>query len=203
MNPVGWQSIDDPYTNSHIVDTTAMTLDAMRSYLLSDEVRNDVANDVPLIIYLLGHGSATTGGGKFYLGPDQVLTPDTLAAWLNAYGDLSSGNSQIVVILDFCYSGEFQSKLRTMYTQNRAIVSASDGATPAYFVRGRCFSWHIWYDVYKGRDLATAFGHARDWSEANKPGANFANPQINCDNNGQYTTAADLAVAGDIYIGGN
>ncbi len=203
MNPVGWQSIDDPYTNSNIVDTTVMSLEVMREYLLSAAVRQDVANDVPLVIHLLGHGTSTQENGRFYLGPTEYLTPDTLAAWLDSYGDLTSGNSQIILLLDFCYSGAFQTRLRTLFQQNRFVITSSDAANTAYFSRGRSFTWTVWYDVHKGEDLATAFTHAQQWSVDNAPGANQANPLLNADLNSQYNTPADLALAQEVYIGGS
>jgi hypothetical protein len=202
MNPIGWQSLSDPYVNSNIVDTTAVTLGAMRKFILSDAVKNDVQNSVPLIIYLLGHGSSALNNGRFYLNKTEFLTPDTLSAWLDSYGDLPS-TAQIIVILDFCYSGSYQTKLRTALTQNRAIISSSDAANTAYFSAGKCFAWNIWNDVYQGRDLATAFTDALEWSNANAPGANKANPQLNCDKNGTYNAAADYAIAKTIFIGGS
>ncbi|NLG18605.1 MAG: hypothetical protein GX556_14835 [Fibrobacter sp.] len=202
MNPVGWQSLSSPLINSKIVDTTKVTLNTMRSYLLSSAVKNDVKNSIPLVIYLLGHGSSSLNNGKFYLNEEEYLTPDTLAAWLDSYGDLEP-SSQIVVILDFCYSGTFLSKLRTVYTQNRVVISSSDRSNAAYFSLGKSFGWSIWNSVYLGKDLASAFNNALQWSDFNAPGANKANPLINCDNNGTYSNSLDMDIASNIYIGGS
>ena len=202
MNPIGWQSLSDPYVNSKIVDTTAVTLDALRKFILSNEVKNDVQNSVPLVMYLLGHGSSALNNGRFYLNKTEYLTPDTLAAWLDSYGDLPS-TAQIVVILDFCYSGSYHTKLRTSFEQNRAVITSSDASNAAYFSAGKCFGWNIWNDVYRGNNLADAFTDALDWSNTNAPGANKANPLLNCDKNGTYNANSDYDIAKTIYIGGS
>ncbi|NLG16323.1 MAG: choice-of-anchor D domain-containing protein [Fibrobacter sp.] len=202
MNPVGWQSLKDPFTDSKIVDNTTVTLDALRKFMLSNEVKNDVKNSVPLIVYLLGHGSSALNNGRFYLNKTEYLTPDTLAEWLDSYGDLPS-SAQVILILDFCYSGSFQSKLRTSVEQNRVVITSSDAANAAYFNMGKCFSWNIWNDVYRGKDLAEAFRDALNWSDASAPGTNKANPQINCDNNSAYSTNSDFNIAKTIFIGGS
>jgi hypothetical protein len=198
---VGWQSIEDPYRNSNIVDETDVTVDNLRSHLLSTDVASDVRNGVPLIIYLLGHGASARQDGRFYLNADEYITPDTLGAWLDSYGDLSD-ESRIVVLADFCYSGTFQGKLRTLYEQNRVVITSSDNQNTAYFSRGKSFGWTIWQDVYRGRDLATAFGNARDWSDMSAPGESEANPLLNADNDGDYNTTDDMAAASLVYIGG-
>ena len=174
----------------------------MRSYLLSESVKNDVQNSIPLVIYLLGHGSSSLNNGRFYLNKDEYLSPDTLAAWLDSYGDLEL-SSQIIVILDFCYSGTFLPKLRSAYTQNRIVISSSDGSNAAYFAWGKV-SAGISGMRYTQEKTSPVHSVVRfNGPDFSAPGANKANPLINCDNNGTYNNSLDMDIAKNVYIGGS
>jgi hypothetical protein len=200
MNPVGWQSVDDPYRNSGIVDDTHLTLQALHDHLKT--LKKDAQNHVPITLLFLGHGSASRQNGRFFLSPEESLSPDTLSAWLEEWGDLDAQDNQITVVLDFCYSGAFIPKLRTALQQKRFIITSSDENNLAYFIQGKSFSWSLFDQLDKGRNLADAFQAAKEWSDG-QSGVPLAHPQLNANNNLKGNEPEDAALSGSIYIGGS
>jgi len=202
MNPVGWQAIEgDPYKDSKIVDETSVTKEKFHARLQA--IAADIKNDVPLVIYLLGHGNASQQNAKFYLNDTSYIDPVTLNSWLDEFGDLTGNKSYITVILDFCYSGAFQSKLRTALDQNRVIITSSDATHTAYFARSKSFGTAIFNEVYRGKSLKSCFETAQFWSDQNAPGGAKAGPTINVNRNAVNNESVDLDLANNIYIGGS
>jgi hypothetical protein len=205
FNPIGWQSIGAGYkTNSNIVDETRMSVALLRDRILG--YRDRVRNGVPLLISLIGHGGrADQQNGKFYLGPKEFVTPDSLDAWLDTY-DSGTGDSlstPIVLVLDFCYAGTFIPKLRSS-TQNRLVITSSTADREAYYRDGLSFSYAFFKQIAKGGNLTQAWNAGKAWSDANAVSGQLqANPQANADLNDSPNDSADFARLSAVYIGGS
>ena len=208
FNPVGWQSIGGAYhENSNIVDETRMTGANLKERILGYKSR--VRNGVPLVMSFIGHGSRTEQNGKFYLSPTQFVTSDSLNAWLDTFNEDADGHvtdtlkTPIVIVLDFCYSGAFLTKLRSA-TQNRIVITSASADKQAYFQTGQSFSYAFFKQIAKGGDLAQAWAAGKSWSDANTLiGQDHANPLANADNDNTPNEAEDLALMSQVYIGGS
>jgi VCBS repeat protein/flagellar hook capping protein FlgD/ASPM-SPD-2-Hydin domain-containing protein/fibronectin type III domain protein len=208
FNPVGWQSIGGAYhENSNIVDETRMTRGGLKERILGYKER--VRNGVPLVISLVGHGSRSEQNGKFYLSPDEFLTPDSLSSWLDTYNRDEEGHvtgelaTPIVIVLDFCYSGSFLAKLRSS-SQNRVVIASASAERQSYFQNGQSFSYAFFKQIGKGGNLAQAWAAGKVWSDANTLiGQERANPVADADNDNLPNETEDLARMTQIYIGGS
>lgn len=199
-NRIPWQSLDDPFQDAKIVDEPKITKKILADRIAS--LKGTVEAGTPLILAFVGHGNASIQqGGKFFLNDSEAVTPAELKGWLDTFDGIDS-TGQIVVILDFCYSGAFQSQLRAGFDRHRVVVTSSDATHPAYFVRGRGFAQVFFAGVRKGRSVAQSFKDAKSWSDVVGSAEALASPLLNANMDASFNDAADIRTGSEIWIGG-
>lgn len=200
-NRIGWQSLSDPFVDAKIVDETAITKKVLGERILS--LKGAVEAGTPLLISLVGHGDASEqDGGRFFLNDSEWVTPWDLNNWLAEF-DAIDPTGRIVVVLDFCESGAFQTALRTGFDRSRVVVTSSDATHASYFSRGKGFSQVFFAGVRKGRSVGRSFEDAKSWSDLVGAQGVPANPLLNADMDGAFNTAADRAAGALVWIGGS
>lgn len=200
-NRIGWQSLSDPFVDAKIVDETAITKKILGERILS--LKGAVEAGTPLLISLVGHGDASEqDGGRFFLNDSEWVTPWDLNNWLAEF-DAIDPTGRIVVVLDFCESGAFQTALRTGFDRSRVVVTSSDADNASYFSRGKGFSQVFFAGVRKGRSVGRSFEDAKGWSDLVGAQGVPANPLMNADMDGAFNTVADRAAGALVWIGGS
>ncbi|MFO8057438.1 MAG: C13 family peptidase, partial [bacterium] len=159
-----------------------------------------VGAGVPLIIYLIDHGSSS----NFLINYDDSGAPDLVSAsdldaWISS---VESGTSvDVVVIYDACYSGAFLSTLGTG-GPNRMVLTSSSSTQSAYFgVNGTVsFSQFFWQHIRQSKTVLESFNSAESalasWSGQT--------PWLDDNGTGVYETAGgskDGAWAAEFEIG--
>ncbi|MCP4709360.1 MAG: hypothetical protein GY869_12095, partial [Planctomycetes bacterium] len=123
----------NPVTDQSGVDATS-TL-ANLEYAITDWAANGPMAAEPLLIYLTGHGYQD---GFMVNGYSEIIAADTLDQWIT---DLQAvtGNDNVVMIGDFCYSGSFldnMAELNIRIDDTRIFISSTTDTTVARFSDG-------------------------------------------------------------------
>jgi murein DD-endopeptidase MepM/ murein hydrolase activator NlpD len=111
-----------------------------------------VGEHSPFILYLTGHGER----GEFYLGSG--MSDSLFVSNLNQELDKFPEKTQMLIIVDSCYSGSFITAPETISAPNRVIVTSShdDQKVPA-FLNYLFWSPEFWQCVQQGMDIRQAF----------------------------------------------
>jgi hypothetical protein len=155
-----------------------------------------VNENAPLLIYLLSHNS----GKEFLLekeGKSQVyLTPSELDKWLDELPE----NTQIIVIIEACYSGNF---IPQLVAKNRIIITSASDSAEAQIRRSTSFSLKLFeYLVKYNGKLRKAFDEAvSDMKVIDIHKGQ--NPRLNADVNSTPNQATDYSAIDDVYIPGD
>jgi len=205
LNPDATQLYDgdgDGYSDDIDGAPTGASLqDAIETWATTDGGPGNpaVGPGVPLIIYLIDHGSSS----YFLINYDEggnpdVVSPADLDTWITS---VESGASvDTVVVYDACYSGAFLSTLGTG-GPNRMIVTSSSSSQSSYFgVNGTVsFSQFFWQNIRQSKTVFESFNSAKSalasWSGQT--------PWLDDNGTGVYETggSADGAWASDFEIG--
>ncbi|MBN1675592.1 MAG: VCBS repeat-containing protein [Kiritimatiellae bacterium] len=123
---------------------------------------NWAANTDKLFVYLVDHGGNSAGAGYFRLGPSETLSAAELDGWLDQLQD--AYNTEVTLVLDFCYSGSFVDELGYAGPARRTILTACADNEPSYFMAGGLvsFSDSFFSGVMLGLDVQQSFEVARD-----------------------------------------
>jgi len=150
--------------------------------------------NVSLLIYVIGHGEILANGTSILTFENGDYVSETeFSSWLN---DVTC--RQIVVLLDFCYSGRFFQRL--VGQQNLVIVSSSDEHHMSWFYwdwslvdseravfgrSGSSFFHPFWTRIEKNETVEEAYLYAKtmcshwgDVDHTSKSVVDFQNPRI-------------------------
>ncbi|MBN1672442.1 MAG: PKD domain-containing protein [Kiritimatiellae bacterium] len=121
-----------------------------------------------LFVYLVDHGGDAGGAGYFRLNPAETLTAAELDGWLDTLQ--GNWNTEVVVLLDFCYAGSFLDELSG--TSNRIVIAACTDNQPTYFMAGglASFSDAFFCGVMQGLNVEQCFGFAREAMSSHQQG---------------------------------
>lgn len=149
------------------------------------------AKDV--VIYLADHG----GPGKFQVNDTEILTGETLGAWVEQLDKIIPG--KISVIIEACNSGSF---LPYLAKSDRYLFSSvqADQAAVISNEGFNSFSYFFWSEVMGGAKLQNAFKDARQAMSATTIAGVPRNAQADTDGNKQFTQE-DLNTLGTYCIG--
>jgi len=121
---------------------------------------------IPLLIFLAGHG----GDGVFYLSDTEELSGEALASWLdelntakvdarNLSGPEAIPPSEVVVVVDFCFSRRF---LEEISGPGRVVIGSSSEKIASVTRAGKSFGSYFFEGTAKGWDVHRSFEEARD-----------------------------------------
>ena len=149
-----------------------------------------------LFVYLVDHGSESSGMGYFRLNGGEMLDATNLNAWLTQLQNTYT--TEVTVVMDFCYSGAFMGTLAYTGPAKRVVMTATASDELTHFAAGGLvsFSDAFWSGMLQGLDLAGAFAFARDAMTGYSQ-----NAQLDDDGNGIYQPGVDGAACGGKYIG--
>ena len=110
-----------------------------------------------LFVYLVDHGEYSAGQGYFRLSASELLSATQLDTWLDCIQ--SNANTEVTVVLDFCYAGSFASALTWTGTPRRTVIAACSSNELTYFLAGGAasFSAQFFGLVLQGSSIGSAF----------------------------------------------
>jgi DNA-binding beta-propeller fold protein YncE len=161
---------------------------------LEDSVK-EWANDAEqLLIYLTDHGEQ----GTFRINADDeegILKAEELASWLDELPD-----TQVVVIIDACFSGSF---LEVLSGKGRIVITSTAPEEKAMFgpSGSLSFSNFFWAQIFNGADFHTAFSMAKQVvSILGSQDVNPQTPQLNGDGNANPNELSDDAALANVRL---
>ena len=163
---------------------------------LDNTFTNWASNSQKLFIYLANHGSDLAGDGFFRLNGGETVNATTdLKLWLDHIQN--TYQTDITLVMDFCYSGSFIDQLAYTGTAQRIMFSSTGPNELTYFIAGGLVSFSdIFFNaLLQGFDLETAYKLARDAMAA------YQAPAIDDNKNGLFEPGIDGAVARTNSIG--
>ena len=111
-----------------------------------------VGEHSPFILYLVGHGEKD----EFYLGSD--ISDSLFASKLNEWLDQLPKGTQMLIVIDACYSGSFITAPDSISAENRIVVtSAHDDQKVITDLGYSFFSHDFWQYVQEGENIKQAF----------------------------------------------
>lgn len=153
-----------PVTNQDVdVNSMADDVDLLTTWTnAATTFTNWVNGPGSLFVYLVDHGSAASGHGYFRLNSGEVLAATNLDAWLDQLQD--AYNTEVTVVLDFCYAGSFAAELGYAGSARRTVVAACGTNEPTYFVAGGLVSFSdvFFSGALMGMDVLECFTLGRD-----------------------------------------
>ena len=183
--------ITDNEIPDNIVDNTLPTADSFL-YAIENEFVNEVNEEVPLFIYMYGHG---TDDGRFIvLGYDEVIEADQLdQALTNIQNETGC---VVILILESCYSGKFIDAV----SGNKRIILTSTGDSPYK----HDFSGDITFSRLLFRQLIRNFSIKYSFDLAKKSMTSIAYHTPLLDDNGDgISDQFDGTLASNYYFKGN
>jgi hypothetical protein len=148
-----------------------------------------------LFVYLVDHGSATPGGAYFRLNSGEDVTSTQLNAWLTAIQN--QYNTEVIVVMDFCYSGQFVQDLAYNGPAKRIVIAATSPGELTYFLSGGqiSFSDLFFSGILEGLNLDQAFLFGQSGMQG------YQDPMMGDNADGIYQTNANGALEEQIQIG--
>ncbi len=115
-----------------------------------------------LFVYMVDHGRAGSGDGRFYLQEGEELSGTHLDQWLDQFQD--TYQADVTLVLDFCNAGVMAEALSYTGVARRTVLAACATNEVTYFMAGGLvsFSDALFSGLLLGLDLADSFGLARD-----------------------------------------
>lgn len=122
---------------------------------------NALAGTDRLLVHLVDHGSTNATEAFLRLNPAEQLPAAELKEMLDHYQDATS--NEVVVVMDFCYAGEFARRLADPSRTNRILLASCAGNQLAYFIARGLVSYSdlLFNALLAGADLLTAHNLAR------------------------------------------
>jgi hypothetical protein len=156
---------------------------------------NWVGNANRLFVYLVDHGSTSPDDGYFRLNTGENLTATQLNAWLTAIQN--QYQTEVVVVLDFCYAGRFLQDLAYAGPAKRVVIAATAPNELTYFLSGGFVSFSDLFlsGLLEGLDLEQAFLLAQSGMLA------YQDPTMDDNGDGVYQANVDGTNAARIQIG--
>jgi len=129
---------------------------------VAETFTNWVGNASQLFVYLADHGSDASGQGYFRLNGTEILSATNLDLWLDDLQD--TYNMDVIVVMDFCYSGSFVDELTYAGPANRIILASASSNELTYFIAGGAvsFSDSFWSGILQGLDVKGSFDLAAE-----------------------------------------
>jgi len=156
---------------------------------------NWVGNAADLFVYLVDHGSASEAGAAFRLNAAEQLSATNLDAWLDQIQN--TYNTDVTLVMDFCYSGAFLPLLTYTGTAKRVVIAATSAGELTYFVAGGAvsFSDAFFSGLLLGLDVEAAFLLAQNAMD------NYQHAVLDDNGNGLYSPGVDGSNAAQVAVG--
>ncbi len=156
---------------------------------------NWVGNSDKLFVFLANHGSDFAGEGFFRLNEGENLTAVQLDSWLDHIQD--TFNTEVTVVLDFCYSGSFLDELVYTGAAQRIVIASTSPNELTYFIAGGAVSFSdiFFSGLLQGLDLEQSFLLAQDAMSA------YQNATLDDNGDGVYTEGVDGAASAGQFVG--
>ena len=166
-------------------------------YAINTWAQRNVSVDVPLLIYMVGHG----GNDTFIVnGTNDNLTASELNNYLDQITD-TTGCCYISIVYDASHSGSFIDNLSRC---GRVIVTSVDSDADALYLnkKGVIFSEFFFDSISSGKTIKEAFENASNHFET----LNFSDKTPRLDDNGDGNGSTishgdDGLLAASIYFG--
>ncbi|MEM7397209.1 MAG: C13 family peptidase, partial [Verrucomicrobiota bacterium] len=160
-------------------------------------IRYDIGGPDKLFLYLVDHGSDLQGQGAFRMNAedDSHLFASELDAWLDELQD--NYNTEVTVILEFCYSGSFVDELTYTGSAPRIVVASAsaDELTWFHVLSQASFSDFFLNAILQGLTVGQAFRLAASamspWQQA----------IMDDTKDGLFLPEEDGLLAGQVHIG--
>lgn len=190
MNPVGWQDLNGDGADDGIIDSDLITPLSVKSAILG--LIDDPNSAYPNVISFSGHGHV--GELDVNGNASDNINSDSLALWLEQAN--LDNISPLVVVMEACFSGSF---VPVLAGENRIIISACRADQFADYLAGECFSTNFWEEIWYGNNVWDAFHFAFQRAQIY---LNGQEPLLEADGNGIPNEATDMAIAKNVYLGG-
>jgi hypothetical protein len=156
---------------------------------------NWVGNANRLFVYLVDHGTTSSGEGYFRLNSGEYLRGSQLNGWLNAIQDRYQ--TEVIVVVDCCYAGSFVHDLAYAGPAKRIVIAATSPDELTYFLSGGLISFSDLFlsGLMQGLDVGNAFLLAQSGM------GTYQNPIMDDNGNGVYEPGVDGAVARQTQVG--
>ncbi|MBN1672443.1 MAG: right-handed parallel beta-helix repeat-containing protein [Kiritimatiellae bacterium] len=153
LSPVTNQDVDG---NAELDDIDCETTYANTALTFTNWA-NNTSN---LFVYLVDHGSDSSGNGYFRLNAAETLPAADLDGWLDQLQD--TYQTKVTVLIDCCYAGSLLDELAYAGTAERVVIGSCGTNQPAYFVAGGLvsFSDAFFNGVLLGSDVAESYALA-------------------------------------------
>ena len=126
---------------------------------LKDSLTNWADNASTLVVYFVDHGTIRSDGSEalFRLNRTDRVNATQMNDWVSALQDRY--NTDLTMILEFCYAGNFRERLSYTGDASRIIVSATDSNELTHFVSNGqvSFSESFFNGIFQGFDIQTSF----------------------------------------------
>jgi Peptidase C13 family len=124
---------------------------------VAETFTNWVGNASQLFVYLADHGSDASGQGYFRLNGTEILSATNLDTWLDGLQD--TYGMDIIVVMDFCYSGSFVDELSYGGPASRIVLASASSNELTYFIAGGAvsFSDSFWSGILQGLDVKGSY----------------------------------------------
>lgn len=184
-NNINTNGVVIDYENENIKNSTFLNI--IRS------LSNEISYNDSVLIYIVAHGNRCGYNTMITFENNDSIKQDVLIKNIKLLNC-----NKIIILLDFCYSGNFISSLKA---SNKLIITASDGSHQAwnywdwtnltgedktiYGDSGSAFFHPFWYSLKYNGDYVTAFNYGKEkcieWGEIDIKGKNmtyYQNPQL-------------------------
>ena len=156
---------------------------------------NWVGNANKLFVYLVDHGSSDTNQSYFRLNTGENVSATQLNAWLTSIQN--KYQTEVLVVMDFCYSGNFLPFLAYPGPAKRTVIAATSPDELTYFLSGGSVSFSDLFlsGLLEGMNPLQAFNQAQDGMSA------YQNATLDDNGNGLCEPGIDGAVAAQFQVG--
>jgi len=191
MNPNKIDANNDGYSDE--VDSEP-SLDNLRASLL-DWASSSVGDSLGLTVCIIGAANK----GEIRINDTDILTPDSLRAWLDSV-KIISGNFHSDIIIESPYSGSFIDQLTD---SNRTIITSTSSDSMAFYVDSGMVSFNqfFWNNIYQGMSIGKAFLSAKDEMTTLPEIFSSQDPQIEATGDSVSNTQEDYDTANLFNIG--
>ncbi len=208
MCPVTWIDFNGNGENDYVTDVPPenesrnLTKEDF-TYAISDWAVKNHKPGTPLFVWLIDHGYPDNGthGPYFVISPGQLLYAAELNQLLSTYESMTGG--QVIVVSEFCYSGQFLGYLKK---KGRIIITSASDKVVNYDNLGTNSFTHIFLQkLFENSSVKDAFSKTAQtlvkfpltWSQS---------PLLDDNGDGKYDTgdgllAATVRVGADFTMG--
>lgn len=159
----GYAPAQIQYLGRHTGVTLQALQTAIQGWAVAQQVSAPASSSKPLLIYLVGRGTAD----HFYLNETESITPALLNLWLDNL-TAQAAIQPIVLVLEarnagsFISTGQTVSDTATLSAPNRVLITATNAKGQAWRTnQGLLFSDLFWTNLVVGQSLQQSFLAAR------------------------------------------